>query len=132
MAQTVTLVGLSGRRYLYTLANVNLPWPAVPGNYAFVDRNGNPKYIGETRDFSSRRPGPSHEQWPAAAKQGAQFVIARANPAGESARKAEERDLILAYNPPCNTQHRLGARLLSGEATRPAGSIPRRTLRGGL
>lgn len=113
MTQTIFLTGISGRSYEYAVYPVNADWLNVPGNYAMIDRNMTPKYIGETVDFSSRRPGPSHDKWSEAERHGAILIAAHANHGGETARKAEEADLIRAYNPPANIQHRLSAALLS-------------------
>jgi len=112
MTQTITLTGYSGTKYEYSLADVNNSWLKVPGNYAFVDGDGWPKYIGQTEDFSSRRPGPDHDKWSEAAGLGATHVIAHANHGGEMSRKVEEADLIRAYDPPANVQHRPTAGLL--------------------
>lgn len=112
MTQAIFLTGVSGRKYEYALADVNKPWFKVPGNYAFVDRDGWPKYIGQTENFSNRQPGPDHDKWSEAKDHGAVFVLAHANHGGEAARKAEEADLIRAYDPPANTQLRPSAGLL--------------------
>ena len=78
------------------------------GNYIFGRRlpNGNflPIYVGETDNFRARLP--SHERWKEAKKAGATHVMAHITPAGEAARKAEEKDLIQKWSPPLNVQHR--------------------------
>lgn len=92
------------------------------GNYMFAEYQlldrWIPKYIGETGDFSGRMP--CHDMAAEARKYGASHVLAHVTPGGIEARQAEEQDLIAAYNPPCNTQHkRLGiAALLAGGRTR--------------
>ena len=111
---TVTLTGISGRTYLFTIYDANVSWNQVPGLYAFADPNGNPKYIGETVDFHSRNPGPSHQKWAEAQSYGAQIILAYVEQGGEAVRKAAEADLIRAYNPPANVQQRTGATALTG------------------
>ena len=119
---TITLTGISGTKYEYEVCDVNAQWLNVPGNYAMVDANGGLKYIGETNNFATRRPGPSHEKWAEAQRYGATYVIAHLNEGGEAARKAEETDLIRAYNPPANNRG-----LRSIFATEGLGGQPRRT-----
>ena len=90
--------GASGKVYAYwfvrQLAAESLK--AEGGNYIFGRRlpNGNflPIYVGETDNFRARLP--SHERWKEAKKAGATHVMAHITPAGEAARKAEEKDLI--------------------------------------
>lgn len=103
----LTLTGLSDKPYDFDRANPQGTWKAVPGNYAMVDSRGRPVYIGQTGDFSERKPGPAHERWDEARRLGAVAVYAHANWAGEQARKAEEADLIAAYDPPLNKRNRL-------------------------
>ncbi len=119
---SITLTGISGTKYEYEVYDVNAQWFSVPGNYAFVDVNGLPKYIGETGNFATRRPGPSHEKWAKARRYGATHVVAHRHDGGEAARKAEETDLIRAYNPPANSQG-----LRSIFATEGSGDQARRT-----
>jgi hypothetical protein len=121
MATNITLTGVTGKPYGYGLCHINGTWNPIPGNYVFLDRRNVPIYVGETVNFSNRRPGPAHEKWQEAIRHGAVAVAAHANHGGEQARKAEETDLIRAYSPPCNVQHRppaanglLAETLLSG------------------
>ena len=105
MASSVTLSGLSGRKYVYVLAVVNRPWLNAPGNYVFLNAQGWPVYVGETKDFSTRMP--QHDMWAMAQSCGACTIAAHQNLNGEVARQAEEADLIRFYNPVCNTQQKL-------------------------
>lgn len=104
----VTLVGASGASYYYEPYEINGDWNNVPGNYAFsYPTIGGWKilYIGETKSFNSRFP--QHERWPEALRHNATHILVRLNRFGEANRQAEERDLIEAYHPVLNTQHRL-------------------------
>ena len=110
MSFTVDWNGSSGTSYRYwsvdSLAPISLQ--AVAGNYAFVKQlpNGNfiPLYFGVAESLRDRLP--NHERWNEAARLGATHVMAHTTPAGETARLAEERDLIQQWNPPLNTHHR--------------------------
>lgn len=118
MGQEIILTGISRQKYHFGIFDVNASWNSLPGLYAFADLEGYPKYIGETESFATRRPGPGHEKWNSAKQYGAKMVLALVLQDGEQARKAAEADLIRAYNPPCNIQHRprgRGASLLLGE-----------------
>ncbi len=126
---SIFLTGISSKQYQYDLCDVNGDWNHIAGNYVFVNSSGSPKYIGETQDFATRRPGPSHERWKDAQHYGAVLVYAHANHGGEFARKAEEADLIRAYNPPCNTQHKPAGGALGLFGLVPADG--RKTLLGG-
>lgn len=108
MTRTVGFVGISGTKYTYEVCDVNGAWRDAPGNYVFaryevLDR-WVPKYIGETQSFASRMP--NHDMADEARKYGATHVLAHVNNGGVNARQTEERDLIAAYDPPCNTQHK--------------------------
>lgn len=110
MADYVDWTGKSGRVYRYWfLANTDAQnIKGEGGNYAFVRQlpNGNylPVYFGQAGDLRARIP--THEQLPAAIRLGAARAMAHTTPAGEQARLVEERDLIEAWNPPLNVQHR--------------------------
>ena len=77
---------------------------AKPGNYIFARQEPNtppwPLYIGETSNLRERLV-PSHERMDCVCSAGATLIYIHENN-DESARRAEERDLIDFYNPSCN------------------------------
>jgi hypothetical protein len=101
------LTGASGREYFYTPYPWGTRWHADPANYAFgwQDDAGlwQIAYIGETANLRSRMA--THGQWKAAAKRGCTHVLVNLNAGGMAARRAEEQDLILKYQPVLNAQH---------------------------
>lgn len=113
MSDTIDWKGLSGAHYRYWFLASFKPDAIqdIGGNYAFVKLlpNGNyfPLYFGQADSLRARLP--NHEVWPEAVRLGATHVMAHTTPAGESARKIEERDLIQYWNPALNTQHRTTA-----------------------
>jgi hypothetical protein len=131
---TFSLTGLSGKKYVFESCDANGNWNTVPGLYAFCDPGCWPKYIGQTESFATRQPGPTHEKWLLASVYGAVNVAAMVLTGGEEVRKAAELDLIHAYDPPANTQGRLGS-LLVGRvvpgATAPAFPVRRKGLLSG-
>lgn len=108
MSVTIDWPGKSGNKYCYWLSEPSDTFKDEGGNYAFVKRlpNGNfvPLYFGETNSLRTRIP--QHECWTDAVRLGATHVMSHTTPAGETARLAEERDLIQRWNPPLNAQHR--------------------------
>ena len=108
--QYIDWTGSSGAKYRYWfLVNpTSAGILAKPGNYAFVKQlpNGNftPLYFGESEDLQARIPG--HDRWQEAVRAGMTHVMAHSAAGGESARQAEERDLIQQWHPPLNVQHR--------------------------
>jgi hypothetical protein len=106
---TVSLIGASRQSYLYNENQIPVPsWSDVAGGYAFAYRNVHGLwiiiYVGETGSYQQRLT--NHERWPEAVRLGATHILTRLNPYGETARQAEERDLIASYDPPLNTQLR--------------------------
>lgn len=94
-----------GSVYTFRLSNWSLPWLPVAGLYAFVRGLDNVViYLGETENFKTRMPG--HEMWLLALLHGATDVYSMRFYGSDATRKALEKDLIGAYNPTCNTQHR--------------------------
>jgi hypothetical protein len=102
------LTGASGRSYFYTPYPWATRWRADPANYAF----GRPDaetgewhivYVGETANLLGRMR--THARWEAAAKLGCSHVLVNLNAGGMTARRAEEQDLILQYQPPLNELH---------------------------
>jgi hypothetical protein len=108
--ETYELVGLLGR-YSYQVCDPNLPWAASGGCYVFARKEGNHLHIlrvGKCDSFKSRPMPPGHECWSDAIRSHrASHVLAR-QVLTEADRVAEEQDLIAAYNPPMNVQHRTG------------------------
>jgi hypothetical protein len=111
MSFTIDWLGKSGATYKYwSLDNVTADGiQAVAGNYAFVKQlaNGNciPLYFGVAENLRDRIL--NHDRWAEAVRLGATYVMAHTTPAGETARLAEERDLIQYWNPPLNVHHRV-------------------------
>jgi hypothetical protein len=107
---TVDFLGASGTAYRYhNLVDISANGIlAVAGNYAFAKRlpNGNylPVYFGQAQDLKVRIP--THERLAEAIRLGATHVMAHSTQGGETARCAEEVDLIRYWQPPLNTQHR--------------------------
>lgn len=112
MQPTLVLTGVSGLKYVYGLFSPDASWNPIGGNYAFVSEGTlltgfSILYIGETESFKSRMP--THSVWPIVlTRYFKPLIYAHTNLNGAAARKAEERDLIAAYNPPENIQHRTG------------------------
>ena len=108
MSATILFRGLSGNEYKFWFFDIDTELVTTGGNYGFVKRlpNGNfvPLYWGECQNFNTRFP--NHERLGDAISLGATHVVGHTKPAGEQARKVEERDLIGFWNPPMNVQHR--------------------------
>ena len=119
MASILTLTGLSGKLYQFTICDPGSAWNALPGLYAFVDSNGSPQYIGKAANLSDRNPGYSHEKWGDAQSRGAVKVAALVLLGDDQIRTTAEADLIRAYDPPCNVQHRTGLGALGQFAPSP-------------
>ena len=103
-------VGISGRRYRYYFVQYVVAWgiQSGGGNYCLAVRQASglflPAYFGIADDIKVRLP--NHEHLQAARAYGELNVMAHLTPAGDAARKLEERDLIQFWNPPLNIQHR--------------------------
>lgn len=110
MTSTVGCIGVSGVIYNYVPPepSPNWQWFAVPANYIFAKWAPNGwviLYIGECDDCKKRFA--NHERWhEAVSVYGATHALTHQSSALESDRKREEADLIAAYNPPMNVQHR--------------------------
>ena len=103
-AQQVSWQGKSGKTYTYKVLALDTDWNDVPGNYIFSKRTPNgwmPIYIGETVSFKKRLP--NHEKRPCANRNGATHIHAHTN-SDAKARKAEEKDLLNRFDPPCNKE----------------------------
>lgn len=105
MANLVTFTGISGQQYRYQVCQRNVAWRAVPGNYIFahqVDGEWVVDYVGETSDLSTRFG--AHHKLALAFTDSATHILAHINNGGDAARRAEEEDLIAAYQPRHNQQ----------------------------
>jgi len=102
---TTIWTGASGSKYTYTVFGPSSQWNDLPGNYIFASIVGGrwmAHYVGQASSFKNRFS--NHEKWEDAVKSGATHVHAHVNNSGESARLAEEYDLIRSNQPPCNVQ----------------------------
>lgn len=106
MANETTILweGESGRKYKYWIYPLPPNFDAKPGNYIFAKetRPGYwaPIYIGQTSDLSERFE--DHHAMPCAKRNGATHIHAHTTEGGESARLAEETDLVRKWSPVCN------------------------------
>lgn len=105
-APTINWSGKSGKQYQYWIHPVGTTFKEEPGNYIYAKetRPGYwaPCYIGQTKNLNDRLS--DHEKEACAKRQGATHIHAHTNGHGEAARLAEEKDLILKWQPPCNEQ----------------------------
>jgi hypothetical protein len=104
--QTINWPGKSGKNYLYYVYPIGTIFREDGGNYLFAKGNSQgywePVYIGQTNNLNRRLE--NHEKEGCATRNGATHIHAHTNPYGEDARLAEERDLILRWQPVCNEQ----------------------------
>ena len=95
---------LPGTEYLYEIYPIRTPFKPVSGNYIYAkqseDNNWIPIYIAQTRDLHQRLEG--HVTLDDAMANGATHVHVHYDTAGQAARHAEERDLLLRWQPVCN------------------------------
>jgi hypothetical protein len=103
MEVTIKWTGQSGAEYEYWIYPIDTTFNSSPGNYIFAKetRPGYwaPVYIGQTSDLGDRLG--NHEKEKCARRNGATHIHAHRNDT-ESARRNEERDLVLSWRPPCN------------------------------
>lgn len=97
------------RTYPFDVCEHGGCWNEVGGIYIMTGLNfplnlWTAQYIGETDNYHSRIP--SHGMWPLAVRLGATHVHAMVVEQ-EATRLAIERELIEAFQPPLNTQHKL-------------------------
>ena len=101
--QTCTWLGKSGKAYAYKVYKIGTEFNDIGGNYIFAKLTQanklTPQYVGETQSLKDRLP--NHEKLPCAKRNGATHIHVHAN-GSSAARLAEEKDLIAAFNPPCN------------------------------
>lgn len=105
-ARTIMWLGQSGEEYKYWIYPIGFSFKKEPGNYIFAKEtkpnSWSPRYIGQTKNLDERLG--DHEKEVCAKRHGATHIHAHLTSGGESIRKAEERDLILRWQPPCNEQ----------------------------
>lgn len=106
-APEVTWTGSSGRKYKYRSYPLGTSFTEVPGNYIYAKQTTPGRwsacYIGQTDNLGQRLA--DHEKESCAKRYGATHIHVHRNDSGESTRKAEEKDLILGAQPPCNDQY---------------------------
>ena len=99
MSQTWIWVGASEVPYRYEVYPVDHEFPAVPGNYIFVNNEQHPIYAGQTSNLSKRLD--DHHKTRCIDRHGATYIHAHAN-GDEQARLDEEADIIRKHQPLCN------------------------------
>ena len=105
---TIKWPGISGRDYTYYIWPRGSTFdPGQAGNYIHAKETAPntfvPIYIGQTRDLNQRLS--NHEQQACVDRKGATHLHVHVTPGGEQARLQEEKDLIVRWQPPCNTQY---------------------------
>jgi hypothetical protein len=106
MSETPTILwpGISGKGYKYWIYSLGTELKEEAGNYVFAKETSpnkwSPCYFGQTENLN-RRLG-DHEKEACAKRNGATHIHAHLASGGESMRKAEEKDLIQKWQPPCN------------------------------
>ena len=108
MNETPTILwpGQSGTQYKYWIHPIGTSLKEEPGNYIFAKRNQSgywaPCYIGQSKNLNERLE--NHEKEDCAKRHGATHIHVHLTNGGESARKGEEKDLIVRWKPLCNDQ----------------------------
>ena len=125
--ETVFAYGASGTRYTFYTAYCSQPWGEAPLVYMFARRffvlaKWEIPYVGQTGNAKKRPMPPNHERWLEASQvYGATYILFHVASPDEAERRREERDLILALDPPMNDEYRLSAlRFLQGQESRGA------------
>jgi hypothetical protein len=106
---TLVLTGISGSSYTFTVYSQDTVFAAVGGVYAITRRYQKPDgnfthdiiYIGQTSNLSERFD--THHRLDCFNRRNWNCICAFSD-ADESSRLTRERDLIDAYDPPCNRQ----------------------------
>jgi hypothetical protein len=104
---SVVWTGETGRLYRYQVCDLAKPWLDVPGNFILARATENVLtaiYIGQTASLRDRLP--AYVEWEVARHAGATHLLAHVNFAGERPRVEETADLVRAYMPLLNQQHR--------------------------
>jgi hypothetical protein len=105
-APLINWPGKSGKQYQYWIHSIGTTFKEVSGNYIYAKetRPGywTPCYIGQTKNLNDRLS--DHKKEVCAKRHGATHIHAHTNAQGEAVRLAEEKDLIINHQPPCNEQ----------------------------
>jgi hypothetical protein len=100
---TIKWEGISGEKYTYGIFPLDTLFNDIPGNYIFVKKTKSgfhkPLYIGQSISLEKRPDG--HGKETCAKINGATHVHAHEN-INIFNRLAEEKDLILKWQPVCN------------------------------
>jgi hypothetical protein len=103
-ATTIDWPGQSGKSYRYWIYPLPPNFREEPGNYVFAKETSpgrwTPVYIGQTDNLGGRFD--HHHKAACFARNGATHIHAHLNRGGESARLAEESDLLAKWKTPCN------------------------------
>lgn len=98
--------GQSGKEYAYRVCDLDASFRPLPGNYIYARQTEDGLwvaiYVAQTRDLHQRLEG--HVRVRDAIEKGATHLHAHYCSAGQAARCAEERDLIVRWQPVCNEQ----------------------------
>lgn len=103
MARECKWKGQSGTTYTYWIYDIGTTFEATPANYIFAKETPylwGAIYIGQTGDLSERFD--NHHKMPCIQEHGATHIHAHTSSEDEAKRLAEEKDLVLYCNPPCN------------------------------
>lgn len=105
-APTINWPGQSGKKYQYQIYPIGTSFKEEAGSYIYAKEaspeHWSPCYIGQTENLNQRLR--NHEKEACAKKNGATHIHAHLNNKSEADRKAEEKDLIQKWKPPCNDQ----------------------------
>lgn len=104
MIPQVAWTDYRGRKYIYSVFDLDQEWVNFPGNYILArrtPRGWEALYIGEAESLK-HGVGPGHPAWAFCRSRGATHILVRFNFAGRKARQAEEQALVIAYEPPGN------------------------------
>lgn len=106
-APTILWPGQSGTEYKYWIYPIDFSFKKEPGNYIFAKETSpqkwTPCYIGQTNNLDERLD--DHNEEECAKRHGATHIHAHLTSGGKDVRKAEEKDLIMRWDPSCNDQH---------------------------
>ena len=99
----VSWAGQSGKEYKYEVYPLDAGFRALPGIYIYAGQAEDGTWVpvyAQTRDLHQRLEG--HVRMDDAIANGATYLHAHYDSAGQAARCSEERDLVLRWQPVCN------------------------------